>query len=432
MHLYFLFIRIAAFFGHRKARDMVRGQRHTIGQLQALSPAQGPTVWIHAASVGEFEQARPIIELLKSEQPQTHIVVTFFSPSGYNLRKDYRLADAVVYLPFAIRRNARNLLNVMRPDIAVFVKYEWWPAYLKELAKRNIPTYSISAIFRPHQLFFLPWGKPYKNLLKVFKTIFVQDDASKQLLLKHGIDHVQVAGDTRFDRVQEIANLAKDLPVIEAFTSSYRWGERTPWDNTSYGRIIIAGSTWNEDEKLLARYLHNHPEVRLILAPHEIHDAHLHQIFELFEGRYVRLTDFAGSSNEFQPARDARVLVVDTIGLLSSIYRYGHVAYIGGGFGAGIHNTIEAAVFDMPVIFGPKYEHFREAKALIAAGGGQSVKNYSQLEQALEHALANHESMGRLAGDYVRSELGATHTIYNEIFTNARHLNTGEKSIQND
>ena len=401
MYLYIFLVWIASLFGHRKARMLFDGQRSATDTLRLRlmhQPSRARRIWIHVASVGEFEQARPIIERLRSEQPEVQIVLTFFSPSGYNLRKDYDKADAVTYLPFATRRNARVFLDVVKPDMAIFVKYEFWPAYLRELANRGIKTYSISAIFRPQQVFFRWWGKPYRNILKKFTAIYVQDERSARLLRDNGINHVEVAGDTRFDRVHAIAQQAKDIPQIARFVEGG-------------AKVIIAGSTWPPDEALLSRYVSEHRDVRLVLAPHEIHEGHLHQIFQQFEGRYVRLTQATVNNLDA-----VRVLVVDTMGMLSSVYRYGKVAYIGGGFGVGIHNTIEAAVFGMPVVFGPKYKHFREACALIDAGGARTVRNYAEFEAAMDNALDDYEAIGKKAKDYVESELGATDRIYSKLF----------------
>lgn len=412
MYLYFLLIRIAALFGHKKARLLVRGQAETLKDLTAkrsnsdsgLSATavyqRSGLIWIHAASVGEFEQARPLIERLRREKPQHKIVVTFFSPSGYEMRKNYAQADGVYYLPFATRTNARRFLDALQPTMAIFVKYEFWPAYLHELKKRNIPTYSISAIFRPGQLFFRPWGKWYLDTLRCFTHIYVQDQASLQLLRESGISHSSIAGDTRFDRMAEVTAHPKQIPVVEQFVGGSR-------------QVIVAGSTWPQDEELLARFIDNSLAIKLILVPHEIDDKHLHTIFELFEGRMVRYT----RANDVN-IRHARVLVVDTMGLLSSIYPYGQVAYIGGGFGVGIHNTIEAAAYGMPVLFGPNFQHFREAKGLIAAGAAESVKNYDELQNALLRALDNYAETGARAAKYVQSELGATDKIYKEIFQN--------------
>lgn len=400
MNLYFWILRLAALFGHRKAKQLVAGQAQAIKELREwrATTCGMPVLWIHVASVGEFEQARPIIERLHRELPFRKVLLTFFSPSGYELRKNYQLVDKVLYLPFATHRNAKKWLEVLAPEMAVFVKYEFWPAYLNALKKNDIPTYLISAIFRPKQLFFKPWGKAYLKLLYTFKHIFVQDSASADLLQQHGIANVTVAGDTRFDRVVEVRKMAKDLPIVDGFVADAE-------------RVIVAGSTWPKEEEMFARYLAEHEDVKLVLVPHEIHGDHLHQIFQYFEGRYVRYTEATQMSVD-----KCRVLLVDTIGLLSSIYRYGHVAYIGGGFGAGIHNTLEAAVYDMPVVFGPKWQKFREARGLLNAGAAKSVKNYREFAAALDKAFEQQAAMGQAAADYVNSELGATEKIYQEIF----------------
>ena len=400
MNLYFWILRLAALFGHRKAKKLVAGQAEAITELQEwrATICGMPVLWIHVASVGEFEQARPLIEHLHRELPFRKVLLTFFSPSGYELRKNYQLVDKVLYLPFATHRNAKKWLEVLAPEMAVFVKYEFWPAYLNALKKNDIPTYLISAIFRPKQLFFKPWGKAYLKLLYTFKHIFVQDSASADLLQQHGIADVTVAGDTRFDRVVEVRKMVKDLPIVDGFVADAE-------------RVIVAGSTWPEEEQMFARYVAEHEDVKLVLVPHEIHSDHLHQIFQYFEGRYVRYTEATAASVD-----KCRVLLVDTIGLLSSIYRYGHVAYIGGGFGAGIHNTLEAAVYGMPVVFGPKWQKFREARGLLNAGAAKSVKNYREFAVALDSAFENQQAMGQAATNYVNSELGATEKIYQEIF----------------
>ena len=407
MFFYFLIVRIAAFFGHTKARALVRGQRATLDKehIAQMKNLQG-CVWIHAASVGEFEQARPLIEQLREEQPHRRIVLTFFSPSGYEMRKDYDKVDAVLYLPFATRRNAKRFLEALQPQMAIFVKYEFWPAYLKALKKRGIPTYSISAIFRPTQRFFHWYGKAALGLLKCFTHIFVQDEQSLQLLTAHGIQDASVAGDTRFDRVSKISCLIAQkrdtdprLRLIHAFT------EGCP-------RVIVAGSTWPQDEELLARYIEQYPDTKLILVPHEIDEKHLHYIFNLFLGRFVRYSRTTETS-----MIHANVMVIDRMGLLSSIYGFGHAAYIGGGFGVGIHNTIEAAVYGLPVLFGPNYHHFREAQGLIDAGAARSINNYSELEAALNTALDQYQEIGAKSAAYVQSELGATEKIYKKIFS---------------
>lgn len=410
MYLYFLFIRIAALFGHRKARLLVRGLKAQRGKVSGHEGA----VWIHAASVGEFEQVRPLIERLRREQPRKPIVLTFFSPSGYELRKNYDQVDAVYYLPFATRRNARRFINALLPSMAIFVKYEFWPAYLHELKKREIPTYSISAIFRPKQIFFSVWGKSQLKALRCFTHIYVQDEASRRLLAEHGVHHSSVVGDTRFDRVEEIKQSAHRLPLVEQFVDGAK-------------HVLIAGSTWPEDEELLKKYMghrsleNGHLSTKLILVPHEINEAHLHYIFQLFKGRFVRYSDMeqmGDAVSRYNILQRAEVLVVNQLGLLSSLYAYGHAAYIGGGFGAGIHNTIEAAVYGLPVVFGPKYHHFREAQGLIDVGAAKSFTHYCDLESAMDTALNQHTALGTKAAEYVQVEKGATEKIYADIFAN--------------
>lgn len=402
------------FFGH-KTRALFRGQRETLdAEHKALLKSNSGAVWIHAASVGEFEQARLLIERLRREHPDIKIVVTFFSPSGYEARKNYSQVDAVVYLPFATRRKAKRFLDVLQPSMALFVKYEFWPAYLRELKKRDIPTYSISAIFRPTQRFFHWYGKGALRLLHCFTHIFVQDEASRRLLAEHGVHDCSVAGDTRFDRVNEVLIATREhpdgclLPIAQFVENA--------------GRVVVAGSTWPEDEELLTQWCNEvaaFNDVKLILVPHEINEGHLHDIFQRFKGRFVKYSDISAMPSNLSRVnilRRAKVMVIDTIGLLSSIYQFGHVAYIGGGFGEGIHNTIEAAVYGTPVVFGPNYHHFREAQGLIDSGAARSINNYNELESAFTTALEQHETIGAKAAEYVQSELGASAKIYEELF----------------
>ena len=406
VYIYILILYIASLF-NKKAQMLVRGQRETL--RQAKPDEMNGCVWFHAASVGEFEQARPIIERLRREQPNRRILLTFFSPSGYEMRKDYDQVDRVFYLPFATRRNAKRFISVFRPSMAVFVKYEFWPAYLRELKKQDIPTYNIAAIFRENQTFFRWWGGPYRKLLRCFTTLFVQDERSRELLVRYGYDNAVVAGDTRFDRVVEILNDQREIPQLMRFTEP----EISPlhYDATP-PQVIVAGSTWPKDEELLARYLTEHPDIKLILTPHEIDPQHLHFIFNLFQGRLVRFSEAT-----LMNVSTNNVLLIDRMGMLSRIYRFATVAYIGGGFGAGIHNTLEAAVYGVPVIFGPRYRKFREAEELIETGGGFAVHDYASFAAAMDDALAHHEEYGRKAGDYVRSEVGATDKIYHALFT---------------
>lgn len=399
MFLYFWILRIIALLGHKKARKLVQGQSSALAELREWTSTIGESkvLWFHAASVGEFEQARPLIESLQGELPFRKILLTFFSPSGYELRKNYPMVDKVTYLPFATRRNARKFLGCVPLEAAVMVKYEFWPAYLKALKANNVPTYLISSIFRPGQLFFKPWGKAYRKLLYIFKHIFVQDQSSADLLCEYGIKNVTVAGDTRFDRVVEVKKQAKDLPIVEGFVAGAN-------------KVIIAGSTWPEDEQYLARYIATHKDTKLVLVPHEIDAVHLHKIFQYFEGRYVRYTEATPQS-----ISTCRILLVDTIGVLSSIYRYGHVAYIGGGFGVSIHNTLEAAVYGMPVVFGPKWMKFREARGLLDASAALTVRNYHEFEEALDTAFTRQNEMGKAAVDYVNAECGATKMILKQL-----------------
>lgn len=407
MYLYFILLRIAAWF-RPKAKKIVEGQDATLKRLKAAKP-EGRYVWFHAASVGEFEQARPIIERLKRQHPSKKVLLTFFSSSGYEMRKDYELADLVLYLPFATRRNARFFLDSIDIEMAVFVKYEYWPAYLKELRKREIPTYVIAALFRPGQAFFKWYGKPYRKLLTLFSLLFVQDEQSRAQLEQYGITNVIVAGDTRFDRVSAVCADKREIMQLMRFIEP----EITPLTNIFLDerRVIVAGSTWPEDEALLARYVSEHPEVKLVLVPHELTPEHLHDIFNRFQGRFVRFSEAT-----LQNLTTCSVLLIDRMGLLSHLYRYGQVAYVGGGFGAGIHNTIEPAVYGMPVVFGPKYTNFREAVNLVECGAGFSVKDYATFEEAMNNALENHLTLGPLASAYVQSELGATQLIYKALF----------------
>jgi 3-deoxy-D-manno-octulosonic-acid transferase len=393
IYLYGVLIFIASLF-NEKARLLRKGQHQAFTLLKEKVDPNARYVWFHAASLGEFEQGRPVIEQLKREEPDTKILLTFFSPSGYEIRKNYTGADIVSYLPLDTLGNALRFVDIVKPYKAIFIKYEFWPNYLLALKAAHVPVFSISAIFRPEQVFFKGYGSWYKSLLKTFKHIFVQDKPSKELLQAHGINNVSVAGDTRFDRVADLANQAKSIPLVEAFVKDAR-------------KVIVAGSTWPKDEEFLVRYLKEHADVKLILVPHEIHEAHLSGIFKQLGTDFIRYTQ-ADESNILS----SNCLIVDTIGLLSSIYRYTNVAYIGGGFGVGIHNTLEAAVYNVPVVFGPNYRKFCEARELIAAGGAFSINDYEMLEAQLDK-LFNDTDAGKIAGEYVKQNTGATKMIIN-------------------
>ena len=395
IYFYKLAIFIASFFD-KKARLLHKGQQEALTLLKEKVDPNAGYVWFHAASLGEFEQGRPVIERLKAENPETKILLTFFSPSGYEIRKNYNGADIVSYLPLDTYFAARNFVKLVKPSKAVFVKYEFWPNYLLALQQADVPVYSISAIFRESQVFFKVYGGWYRSLLRVFSHIFVQDNASLDLLKKYDITNASVCGDTLFDRVYDLYSQAKQLPLIEEFAKGGQ-------------PIIVAGSTWPKDEELLVQYLKLHPDLKLILVPHEVHQSHILEISKLLDGKFVRYSE-ANSENLAQ----ANCLVVDVIGILSSIYRYANVAYIGGGFGVGIHNTLEAAVWHVPVVFGPNFQRFREARELISVGGAFAISNYTLLETQLNRLLKD-EQAGKMAGEYVKNNTGATQLILNKL-----------------
>jgi 3-deoxy-D-manno-octulosonic-acid transferase len=394
---------------NKKAKKMLSGQKKTFALLEEKIDRKAAYIWFHAASLGEFEQGRPLMEKIKKEKPEYKILLTFFSPSGYEVQKNYRNADIICYLPFDFSRNATELLDLVRPEIAIFIKYEFWMNYLGELKKRNIPTYIISAIFRPNQIFFRWYGKAYGKVLKNFQWFFLQDANSKKLLKKLNIrDNVTVSGDTRFDRVYEIYTQQKEIGQINCFLSQST-------DNKPF--TLVAGSTWEEDEAVILPYFNATPEMKLIIAPHEVHEEHLKAIISKLKRPYVRYSQ--AKENEIQ---EADCLIIDCIGLLSSIYRYGNIAYIGGGFGAGIHNILEAAVYGIPVLFGPKYHKFREACELIHCGGGVSIIGAEMFASRMSEFLSYTsllQEIGKSAKDYVEQNLGATGTIYEKIFSPA-------------
>ena len=400
-----------------KVNRLLRGQRGLLKNLQEKIHAVNTTApgavwwWFHCASVGECEQAKPLMERVRKYQPQAKILLTFFSPSGYELLHDYRGADVVSYLPLPFRHNAKRFLDIVKPGKAVFIKYEFWAAYLRELRKRHINTYSVASVFRPQQAFFRPLiGNIYRSRLRCFTCLIVQDGRSKELLNRYGIDNVTVGGDTRFNRVAQISANPQPIPLIDRFVKGMPENLTQSTIINPQSCTLVAGSTWLKDEQLLKRYIDTHPQVRLILVPHEIDDTHLHRIFQLFEGRYIRLTQA-----NFLNVDTCRILVVDTLGLLSSIYQYADAAYIGGGFGKGIHNTLEAATYGIPVVWGRNYHRFREAQGLIDAGAGQAVSNYEELEAALDKAFLCKQTMGKAARNYVESEIDAADKIYEQI-----------------
>ena len=405
IHFYAFIVALISPF-HRKARIMRLGQWKTNSVLREKIDRNTRYIWFHASSLGEFEQGRPMIEKIKAKHPEYKILLTFFSPSGYEVRKNYDGADVICYLPFDTPYRVKKFLNLANPAIAVFIKYEFWGNYLHELKKRQIPVYIISAIFRPDQLFFQWFGYPYRKMLYCFTHLFVQDQRSADLLREFDITNVTVTGDTRFDRVLDVRRQARDLPPVDRFVRNEE-GEK--------GLTLIAGSSWPQDEDILIPYFNAHPEMKLIIAPHEIHREHLMHIESLLKRPSVRLSEVI-QDERLLKGKDC--LIVDSFGLLSSIYRYGTIAYIGGGFGAGIHNTLEAAVYGIPVLFGPRYQKFKEARDLIAVGGGYSVSDRQAFNDKMDELLTYPELLqaaGQNAGDFVSGNAGATDQVLKEM-----------------
>lgn len=398
IYIYLIGVVIASLFS-KKVRNMWRGERQAIGIIKEKMDPNAQYVWFHAASLGEFEQGRPLMEQLKREHPEYKILLTFFSPSGYEVRKNYEGADIITYLPLDTIMNARRFLRTIRPVMAFFIKYEFWYNYLHILKYRKVPVYSVSSIFRPEQVFFKWYGRSYGRVLHCFTHFFVQNEISRQLLAKIGINEVTVVGDTRFDRVLQIKEAAKQLPVVEAFTDGHR--------------TFVAGSSWQPDEDIFIPWFNAHKDWKLIIAPHVIGEDHLQQILSKIEGKAVRYTQASA-----EEVRDAQVLIIDCFGLLSSIYHYGEVAYVGGGFGVGIHNLPEAAVWGVPVIFGPNNQRFQEAQQLKACSGGLEINGAADFQRIMDRFDANPQQVeadGKKAGDYVKGKAGATGKVLHSV-----------------
>ena len=386
---------------HHKARLTVQGQARTISYLKETLDPDGGYIWIHAASLGEFEQGRPLIEKIREEQPDAKILLSFYSPSGYEVRKNYDKVDAVCYMPVDTPRRVKDFLDVVKPKMAIFVKYEFWGNFLEQLKQRNVPTYIISTIFRPNQSFFKPWGGMFRKMLHCFTHLYVQDEESHQLLHGIGVDNVTVCGDTRLDRVLQIKAQAQEFPAIAAMTA----GDKP---------TLVMGSSWQPDEDIIIPYFNSHPEMKLIIAPHEFDENRLEAMIAHIERPVARYTQLEGKD----PAT-LDCLIIDCFGILSSLYRYGEVAYVGGGFGSGIHNVPEAAVYGIPVIFGPKHEKFREAVELNACGGGFAISTAQQCHDVLDKLLGDtvaRTTAGDAASNYITSHTGATSRIYHDLF----------------
>lgn len=401
-------IAIASLF-NEKVRKMWRGEREAFRILTQKVDPNAKYIWFHAASLGEFEQGRPLMERIRKDYPQYKILLTFYSPSGYEVRKNYEGADIICYMPVDTRLNAIRFLRLVRPVMAFFIKYEFWSNFLHILKHRNIPTYSVSSIFREDQVFFKWYGRSYAGVLKCFTRFFVQNEESKRLLDGIGITAVDVVGDTRFDRVLQIKEAAKQLPICEAFRTGVASSQSADVPHHDF-KVFVAGSSWPPDENIFIPFFNEHKDWRLLIAPHVIAEEHLKLILSLIKGKkVVRYTQTTP-----EEAAEADVLIIDCFGLLSSMYNYGDVAYIGGGFGVGIHNTLEAAVWNMPVIFGPNNKKFQEAQGLLKSDGGFEIntnEDFSGLMSSLMNDEAFLKQAGDKAGAFVAHLAGATDKV---------------------
>ena len=420
---------------NKKIKKMWRGEREAVDLLKEKVDPTAKYVWFHAASLGEFEQGRPLIEQLRATHPEYKILLTFFSPSGYEVRKNYEGADIVCYLPLDTIRNARRFLRAVHPVMAFFIKYEFWYNYLHILKHRGVPVYSVSSIFRPGQVFFKWYGRNYAKVLHCITHFFVQNEVSLQLLKGIGIDEATVVGDTRFDRVLQIKEQAKKLPIVEAFKGINGKGdackedlsedackgalsEDACKDNLSENgckgcKVFVAGSSWQPDEDIFIRFFNDHPDWKLIIAPHVIGEDHLAYILDKLQMKAVRYTQATEQS-----AAEARCLIIDCFGLLSTIYRYGEIAYVGGGFGVGIHNVPEAAVWGVPVLFGPNNKRFQEAQDLLACKGSFEVTDYDSFNTIISRLISDDKfrhQCGEASANYVKSRSGATDIIMKSV-----------------
>lgn len=443
IYIYLIGVAIGSLF-NKKIKKMWRGEREAVDLLKEKVDPTAKYVWFHAASLGEFEQGRPLIEQLRATHPEYKILLTFFSPSGYEVRKNYEGADIVCYLPLDTIRNARRFLRAVHPVMAFFIKYEFWYNYLHILRHRGVPVYSVSSIFRPGQVFFKWYGRNYAKVLHCITHFFVQNEVSLQLLKGIGIDEATVVGDTRFDRVLQIKEQAKELPIVEAFKGINGKGEACndelsedackrvlskdackgnlsedacKGDLSENGckgcKVFVAGSSWQPDEDIFIRFFNGHPDWKLIIAPHVIGEDHLAYILDKLQMKAVRYTQATEQS-----AAEARCLIIDCFGLLSTIYRYGEIAYVGGGFGVGIHNVPEAAVWGVPVLFGPNNKRFQEAQDLLACKGSFEVTDYDSFNTIISRLISDDKfrhQCGEASANYVKSRSGATDIIMKSV-----------------
>lgn len=404
MYIVQLFVALGSLYD-KKLRKMWHGEKEAVRTLRSQVDPNARYIWFHAASLGEFEQGRPLIEEIRQLHPEYKILLTFFSPSGYEVRKDYKGADIITYLPIDTVGNARRFLRAIRPEIAFFIKYEFWYNYLHILQHRGVPIYSVSSIFRPKQIFFRWYGRGYGRVLKCITSFFVQNEESRKLLEHIGIKNAIVVGDTRFDRVLQIKRASKQLPLLDGFVKTAK---------TENKKVFVAGSSWQPDEEIFLKYFNEHNDWKLIIAPHVVEESHLEQIESIIKNKkVVRYTQVS----EAEIAK-ADVLIIDCYGLLSSIYKYGDIAYVGGGFGVGIHNVLEAAVWDMPVVFGPNNKHFAEAQGLLKEGGGFEIfdiESFTLIMNQLVEDVDYRQTCGSLAGTFVQSLAGATDKILGNV-----------------
>lgn len=396
IYLYILLIRIAS-VKNKKAAAWINGRKDLLKLIEARLSKEKRYVWFHFASLGEFEQGRPVLEEFKATHASAPIVITFFSPSGYVVRKNYPLADHVFYLPADTRSNAKEFIRLLNPTMAIFTKYEYWYHYFDELHIKNVPLYLISGVFRKEQAFFNWYGGFQRKILSCVSHFFVQNEESRDLLLGIGIENVTVSGDTRFDRVEYNAQHRVENKLISNFCAE--------------SKVFIGGSTWLEDEKLIANLYHDYPEWKFIIATHEVNPKRVEEVIKLFPNasKYSQIDD--------STAKNLRILIIDNIGILSSLYQYASIAYIGGGFGVGIHNTLEAAAFGLPVIFGPNYQRFKEAVELLELGGAYTIKNEQDLKSCMKLLAQDsfRKDSGTTARKYVQEHTGATQMILNFI-----------------
>jgi 3-deoxy-D-manno-octulosonic-acid transferase len=395
VRLYFFAIYLASFI-NKKASLWISGRKNV------LYAKDGKSVWFHFASLGEFEQGRPVLEQIRQKYPNKTIVITFFSPSGYEIRKNTPLANFVYYLPLDTAANARKFIKAIQPEMAIFTKYEYWYHFFKELNHRDVPLYIISGIFRPGQVFFKWYGGLHRKMLSFVTCFFVQDEASKQLLQSISINNVKVSGDTRFDRVWANAQQPQELQVVNSFKNNHK--------------LFIAGSTWPDDEKLITSLLLDYADWKFIIAPHEINEEKINTLIDLLpDNSAIRYSQLDGAH---LPLTNYQTLIIDNIGMLSSLYQYADVAYIGGGFGVGIHNTLEAAAFGLPVIFGPNYQKFKEARDLVAQQTGFSINNEADLKSTVAFLVEDnvrYRAICEKVSDYVKDNTGATSIIVDNI-----------------